>query len=92
MMLWALLLVLFVALLIPILAIVLDSPVARNLSHSSESVRLGEVMDRVRALEDEVHAMGREIESLQEETQFVQRLLDNPDRQEHPKQISPPES
>jgi len=73
-------LLVFVALLIPTLAIVLNSSVVKGYFHGTDQVKLGEVIDRVRALEDELAQMAGEIEALQDETHFVQRLLDNPDR------------
>jgi hypothetical protein len=71
---------LFVALMIPTLAIVLNSPVVKGYFHGTDPVKLGEVIDRIRAIEDELSQMAGEIETLRDETQFVQRLLDNPDR------------
>ena len=71
-------LLLFMALLIPILAIVLDSPVARNLFRA-DSGTLNEITDRIRGLEDEVAQLSQSVEELREETQFVQRLLKEPE-------------
>ncbi len=85
-------LLVFVALMIPTLAIVLNSPVVKGYFHGTDPVKLGEVIDRVRAIEDEVSQMGREIEALQDETRFVQHLLDDPDRVETPQRIAPPAS
>ena len=85
---WALgFLILFMALLIPILAIVLDSPVARNF-FSTDPKTANEITDRIRGLEDEVAQLAQAVEELREETQFVQRLLDNPDSAA---KLSPPE-
>jgi len=81
----------FVALMIPTLAIVLNSPVVKGYFHGTDPVKLGEVIDRVRAIEDELSQMAGEIEALQNETQFVQRLLDDPDRTDMKKQLAPPE-
>ena len=75
------------ALLIPILAIVLDSPVARNF-FSTDPKTANEITDRIRGLEDEVAQLAQAVEELREETQFVQRLLDNPDSAA---KLSPPE-
>jgi hypothetical protein len=79
---WALgiFLLLLIALLIPILAIVLDSPVARNLFRGTDPTGLQELIDRVQSLEGEVENLGRVVEAQQEETRFVQRLLENPER------------
>jgi len=85
-------LLLFVALMIPTLAIVLNSPVVKGYFQGTDPIKLGEVIDRVRAIEDELSQMAGEIEALQDETRFVQRLLDDPDRGELKKRIGPPES
>lgn len=82
---------LFVALMIPTLAIVLNSPVVKGYFHGTDPVKLGEVIDRIRAIEDELSQMAGEIETLQDETKFVQRLLDDPDRNEQRRQIAPPD-
>ena len=83
---------LFVALMIPTLAIVLNSPVIKGYFQGTDPIKLGEVIDRVRAIEDELSQMAGEIEALQDETRFVQRLLDDPTRGDQSKQIAPPES
>ncbi|UCG85167.1 MAG: hypothetical protein JSW71_14655 [Gemmatimonadota bacterium] len=86
---WALgFLILFVALLIPILAIVLDSPVARNFFRADPGT-VNELMERVRGLEDEVAQLTQSIEDLREETRFVQRLLDHPDDPDSIKKLPP---
>ncbi len=82
----------FVALMIPTLAIVLNSPVVKGYFHGTDPVKLGEVIDRVRAIEDELSQMAGDIEALQSETQFVQRLLDDPERGEQEKQLTSPDS
>lgn len=87
-------LVLFVALMIPILAIVLDSPAVRNLMesrHKAHPGRLDELSGKVSLLEEQVDEMARTVESLKEETHFLQRLLENPERRS-PGQIPPPKS
>ncbi|MDH3495428.1 MAG: cell division protein ZapB [Gemmatimonadota bacterium] len=77
-------LILIVFLMIPILAIVLDSPVLHRLAESRRSTALddGEVEEfkkRLGVLEDEVADLGQALESLKEETQFIQRLLESGD-------------
>lgn len=81
----------FIALMIPTLAIVLNSPVVKGYFHGTDPIKLGEVIDRVRAIEDELSQMASDIEALQSETQFVQRLLDDPDR-DVKKRLAPTES
>ena len=85
-------LLLFVALMIPTLAIVLNSPVVKGYFHGTDPIKLGEVIDRIRAIEDEISQMAGEIEALQDETRFVQRLLDDPERREPTGRIAPPDS
>ena len=85
-------LLLFVALMIPTLAIVLNSPVVKGYFHGTDPVRLGEVIDRIRAIEDELSQMAGDIEALQSETEFVQRLLDDPDRRKMRQQLAPPDT
>lgn len=80
----------FVALLIPTLAIILNSPVVKGYFHGTDPIKLGEVIDRVRAIEDELSQMAGEIETLQDETKFVQRLLDDRKNNEEQRRIPPP--
>ena len=84
--------VLIVALLVPILAIVLDAPVIRNMmearqkSHPGKLEQLGE---KVALLEDQVDDLGRAVEALKEENQFLHKLLENPSRPS-PRPLPPP--
>ncbi len=74
----------FVALLIPITAIVVDSPVVRAWAahrHGIEGDGPGDVRDlekKVTVLENELEAMSRQVELLQEGQQYLQRLLEDP--------------
>lgn len=76
--------IVMVALLIPILAIVLDSPFMQKLAESRRGavLRDGDVEElrkRVGVLEGEIDDLGHAMGQLREETQFLQRLLeDNP--------------
>lgn len=76
--LWALVLVL--GLLIPILAIVLDSPVGRaladRLSWEGEDEETGR---RLESLEAEVRYLSETLESLREETEFLRSLVEGED-------------
>ena len=89
-------LVLLVALLIPILAIVLDAPALRQVlerrygAGASKEVR--ELSTKVAALEDELDDLSRAVESLKDETQFLQRLLENPEQRPAPRPLTPPHS
>lgn len=85
-MLW---LVILIVLLIPLLAVVLDSPVVRALASRIENEgksgadpALGK---RLTQLEGEVERLNNEVVRLEEETTFLHRLLaDKPSRSELP--------
>jgi len=82
-MLWALgFLILVVFLAIPILAIVLDSPVLHRLVETrrgaaEDPAAIGDLRKRLGVLEDEVADLTQLTQTLREETQFVQRLLES---------------
>lgn len=67
-------------LLIPILAIVLDSQVGKALAARLERKSIGSqeggVHDRLLFLEGEVDRLGKDVGRLEEESQFLQKLLD----------------
>lgn len=87
-------LVLLVALLIPILAIVLDAPVLRNLFERrfgpGSMPEIQALSRKVTLLEDEVEDLGRAVQGLKDETQFLQRLLE--DGEQRGSQRLPPPS
>jgi uncharacterized SAM-binding protein YcdF (DUF218 family) len=73
-------LILLVALLIPIIGIVIDSPIGRALARRLEGPQqvpaaLGELAKKVELLESEVDDLTRSVRNLEEESQFLQRLL-----------------
>lgn len=72
--------ILVLALLIPILAIVLDSQVGRALASRLERKGLGQPDDltgqRLGYLEGEVERLSQEIVRLEEESRFLHQLLD----------------
>lgn len=74
-------LILVLVVLIPLLAIVLDSQVGRALASRLERRGLGEGRDltaeRIAFLEGEVERLTGEIQRLDEESQFLHRLLDD---------------
>ena len=82
-MLWAIgFLVLVVFLAIPILAIVLDSPALQRFLEARRSgtvdpAALEELRKRVGVLEDEVGDLTQATQTLRDETQFLQRLLES---------------
>jgi cell division protein FtsB len=83
MMLWAIgFLVLVVFLAIPILAIVLDSPALQRFLEARrggavDAAALEELRKRVAVLEDEVGDLTQATQTLRDETQFLQRLLES---------------
>ena len=83
---------LFVALLIPILAIVVDSPIGRALARRLEGPaaappEVAALAKRVELLEAEVDDLNRGIQTLQDENAFLQRLLADPSS---PSTLQPP--
>jgi hypothetical protein len=76
--------VLLVALMIPITAILLDSPlgrsVARRLEGQGDGTGAGAkaLERRVEALETDLEDLNRSVAGMRDELQFVQRLLEDP--------------
>ncbi|MDX2191895.1 MAG: hypothetical protein NW201_00980 [Gemmatimonadales bacterium] len=73
--------VLVIALLIPVLGIVIDSPIGRALARRLEGPdaappAVAELAARLATLEGEVQDLSRSVHVLQEENQFLQRLLE----------------
>ena len=72
--------ILFLALLIPILAIVLDSQVGRALASRLERRSLEQpddlMGDRLGYLEGEVDRLSQDLANLEEESRFLHQLLD----------------
>jgi hypothetical protein len=76
-------LILLVACLIPIMAIVVDSPIGRALAHRLEGPQeippaLTELAKKIELLEAEVDDLARSVQTLQDENAFLQRLLEDP--------------
>ena len=76
-------LILLVALLIPIMGIVVDSPIGRALARRLEGPQatppaLADLAKKVELLEAEVDDLMRSVQSLQDENAFLQRLLEDP--------------
>jgi uncharacterized SAM-binding protein YcdF (DUF218 family) len=76
---------LLVALLIPILGIVVDSPIGRALARRLEGPQttppdVAALAKRVELLEAEVDDLNRSLQTLQDENTFLQRLLADPSR------------
>ncbi|HUL69821.1 MAG TPA: hypothetical protein VLT17_06310 [Gemmatimonadales bacterium] len=73
--------ILLVALLIPIMGILIDSPIGRALARRLEGpepvpTNVAELAKKVELLESEVDDLHRSVEALQEENAFYQRLLE----------------
>ena len=82
-------LILLVALLIPIMGIVVDSPIGRALARRLEGPQqtppgVAELAKKVELLEAEVDDLTRSVQSLQDENAFLQRLLADPSSPVHP--------
>lgn len=76
-------LILLVALLIPIMGIVVDSPIGRALARRLEGPQatppaLADLAKKVELLEAEVDDLMRSVQTLQDENAFLQRLLEDP--------------
>lgn len=79
----AVVLLVFVALMIPIVAILVDSPLGRSIAHRLEgggtgTGELGDLHRKVDLLESEVEELHRSLSGMKDELQFVQRLLEKP--------------
>ena len=84
-------LILVVALMIPIIAILVDSPLGRSIARRLEGrssaggdgggESLHDLQRKVEVLEGEVEELNRSLSATREELQFVQRLLEKPKRQ-----------
>jgi hypothetical protein len=94
---WLLVVVLLVALMIPIAAILLDSPLGRSIARRLERQGDGggegaggtgagvrQLERRVEVLETDLEELNRSITGMREELQFVQRLLEDPGKKKRP--------
>ena len=92
-MLWPL--VILVALMIPLTAIVLDSPVGRGGVERRHGGGAGtppeieELSKKVAYLETDLETVTRQLAQLQEEHQFLQRLLEDPTKRQAAQKASP---
>ena len=81
--------VILIALLIPLAAIVLDSPVVRawverrhGAGGTDATPELQELAKKVAYLETDLDTVTKQLAQLQEEHQFVQRLLEDPTKRQ----------
>jgi len=83
---WVLAVILIVALLIPVAAILVDSPLGKSVARRMEGraegpgPELRDVERKVELLESEVEDLNRSVAGMRDELQFVQRLLEDPRR------------
>jgi len=83
---WVLAIILVVALLIPVAAILVDSPLGRSVARRMEGrtegppPELRDMQRKVELLESEIEDLNRSVAGMWEELQFVQRLLEDPRR------------
>ena len=81
--------ILLVVLVIPVFAILTDSPLGRALARRLEGrgdtpPALDDLQKRVEVLEAELDDLSRGVDTLREEQQFVQRLLEEGGQRPHP--------
>jgi len=74
--------ILIIALLIPIMGIIIDSPIGRALARRLEgpepaNPEVADLAKKVELLESEVDDLSRMVQTLQEETTFLQRLIED---------------
>lgn len=88
---WVLAVILVVALLIPVAAILVDSPLGKSVARRMEAradggaggtptPELRDVQRKVELLETELEDLNRSVTGMREELQFMQRLLEDPRR------------
>ncbi|HET9709417.1 MAG TPA: hypothetical protein VFP39_14060 [Gemmatimonadales bacterium] len=73
----------FVALMIPIVAILVDSPLGRSMARrleggSGDNTQVQDLHRKVDLLEGEMEELHRSLAGMKDELQFVQRLLEKP--------------
>lgn len=87
---WILAVILVVALMIPVAAILVDSPLGRSIARRLESqgeaggASLRQLERRIEALEGELEELNRSLAGAREEIQFVQHLLEDPRKKKKP--------
>jgi len=87
--------VLIVALMIPLVAVLRDARLQRGEGGVSSRLdgrgtELEQLTKRVQLLEDELDDLGRVVDQVRDDTQFLQQLLENPTRREEEPPQRPP--
>jgi HAMP domain-containing protein len=78
---WVLAIILIVALLIPVAAILVDSPLGKSVARRLEGrTDGGDLQRKVENMEAEMEELNRSVAGMREELQFMQRLLEDPRR------------
>ena len=83
---WVLAVILIVALLIPVAAILVDSPLGKSVARRMEGradgppPELRDVQRKVELLETELEELNRSVSGMRDEIQFLQHLLEDPRR------------
>ena len=87
---WILAVILVVALMIPVAAILVDSPLGRSIARRLDSQGEGgggslrQLERRIEALEGELEDLNRSLAGACEEIQFMQHLLEDPRKKRKP--------
>jgi len=85
---WILAVLLLVALLIPIVAILVDSPLGRSVARRLEgradggNAEIQALERRIAVLESDLDDLTRSVGGMRDEVQFVQRLLEDPKKKQ----------
>ena len=79
---WLVALILLVALLIPIMGIIIDSPIGRALARRLEGPdqvppAIGDLAKKVELLEAEVDDLTRSVDALKDDNAFLTRLIED---------------
>jgi peptidoglycan hydrolase CwlO-like protein len=90
-------LLVLVALMIPLVVVLVDSPIGKALARRLEGPNatpqaLGDLIKKVELLESEVEDLSRQVEALREENQFLQKLIEESPTRSTPPPLLPPRS
>ena len=84
---WVLAVILVAAMLIPLAAILADSPLGKSLARrvdgrvdGGQAPEVRDMQRRVELMETEIEDLNRSVAGMREELQFMQRLLEDPRR------------